>query len=280
MSVNAYLSPSVPQTNDHLSPNGTRWTMHRHVSAESTNDLCRRLAPWSAVRADVQTRGRGRFGRSFVSGQGGLWISAVLPTPGARENWAGFSLRVGASLVEFVKSLGLPGARLRWPNDLMLGRLKLAGLLIEQPAGESLIVGLGLNVSNEPWAELPELRETATSLAEWINPPDIDQLARGVLDTLTSAHGKMLAGGMAAAIEELNRGWCEPMRIEISLSSGASVTGAFLGLDPQGHLRLSADDGSPFVVQHPLVERLREIPLPSGSNFWTNPPRTPTNTRA
>jgi len=116
------------------------------------------------VRAETQTGGRGRFGRVFVSDPGGLWISAVLPAEGGTQRWAGFSLMVGIHLVRMLEALNVPGARLRWPNDLMSGTKKLGGLLIEQSARETLIVGFGLNVRNAPWATDPALDEIATSL--------------------------------------------------------------------------------------------------------------------
>lgn len=218
------------------------------------------MPPWTAVRADSQTSGRGRFGRPFVSQKGGLWLSASLPATGPAEVWAGFSLRVGASLLSYLKSLGLSAARLRWPNDILCGPRKLAGLLIEQPASGQLIVGFGMNVLNEPWTDSPELRETATRLADWISPvPDLENLTNGILEVLTDAHRQMLLGGMRAAIEELNAGWTEPMPVEISLSDGGTIRGSFLGLAPNGHLQLLDHAGSVFLVEHPTVERLREL---------------------
>ena len=66
------------------------WKLFECATAASTNDLARGLPAWSAVRADTQTGGRGRFGRTFVSDRGGLWISAVLPAGGGLAKWAGF----------------------------------------------------------------------------------------------------------------------------------------------------------------------------------------------
>jgi len=182
-----------------------------------------------------------------------------MPIIGTSEQWVGFSLRVGACLLRYLKSLGIPSARLRWPNDLLCGPRKVAGLLIEQPASGMLIVGFGLNITNEPWLDDPALRATATNLAEWIEPPDIAAVAHGVLEALSSAHAEMQSGGMAAAIEELNRSWEVPSPVEIQLATGGSVAGLFTGLDPEGHLLLLDPDGQTQCVEHPLVERLREI---------------------
>jgi BirA family biotin operon repressor/biotin-[acetyl-CoA-carboxylase] ligase len=243
------------------SPPGGRvvWSRIHLEETGSTNDLCKTLQPWSAVTADSQTRGRGRFGRPFVSGRGGLWLSASLPAPPPADIWAGFSLRVGASLLAHLRSLGLESARLRWPNDILCGNLKLAGLLIEQSADGPMIVGIGMNVFNEPWIDFPELRKTATRLVDWIAPPELHTLASGVLDTLAEAHHLMILGGMRAAIEELNAHWTDPVPVEIDLAGGGTTRGAFLGLAPNGHLRLLDSRGNTFLVEHPSVERLREL---------------------
>jgi BirA family biotin operon repressor/biotin-[acetyl-CoA-carboxylase] ligase len=237
----------------------SRWSRVHLEQTASTNDVCKTLPPWSAVTADVQTQGRGRFGRAFVSGRGGLWLSASMPAPGPAEVWAGFSLRVGACLLEHFHSLGLEEARLRWPNDILCGPRKLAGLLIEQSASGSIIVGLGVNVFNEPWIESPELRETATRWMDWISPPDLSSLAEGILDSLAEAHRLMQLGGLRAAVEELNARWTEPRPVEIDLIGGGKTRGAFLGLAPNGHLQLLDSGGGIFLVEHPTVERLREL---------------------
>ena len=95
------------------------WRFFRYETVASTNDLARNLLPWSAVCAMAQTAGRGRFGRSFVSDPGGLWLSATLPAEGGAGRWSGFSLMVGCHLLRVLENLAVPDVRLRWPNDLM-----------------------------------------------------------------------------------------------------------------------------------------------------------------
>ena len=80
-----------------------------------------------------------------------------------------------------------------------------------------------------------------------------------MLEALASAHAEMQTGGMAAAIEELNRSWEVPSPVEIQLATGGSVAGLFTGLDGGGHLLLLDPDGQTQRVEHPWVERLREI---------------------
>ena len=236
------------------------WKLFECATAASTNDLARGLPAWSAVRAKTQTGGRGRFGRTFVSDRGGLWISAVLPAGGGLAKWAGFSLMVGVHLVRMLEDLRIPSARLRWPNDLMSGRTKLGGLLIEQSAKDVLIVGFGLNISNEPWTSDPALEAISTSIARVSGAvPSVNEMAARTLDALADAHQAMDEGGMKAAIDELNLRWSRPVTVEISLAGGKTVSGRFAGLDPLGNLRLLDERECEFLVGHQSIEKLSEI---------------------
>lgn len=236
------------------------WRLLECECAASTNDLARDLPAWSAVRADTQTGGRGRFGRTFVSDPGGLWISAVLPADGGVAKWAGFSLMVGVHLVKMLEDLKVPAARLRWPNDLMSGQKKLGGLLIEQSAKDVLVVGFGLNIQNRPWVADPSLEAISTSIASVSGSvPSVREVAVHTLDALADAHQEMEAGGMEAAIRELNARWRKPVAVKISIAGESPVLGRFAGLDPKGNLRLLDERDCEFLVGHQSIEKLSEI---------------------
>jgi len=237
------------------------WHLIDHDEVHSTSDLTRGLAPWSAVRARRQTGGRGRYGRRFASDEGGLWLSAVLPAGGGGVAWFGFSLVVGLHLVAMLRDLGVPGVRLRWPNDLIARDRKLGGILIEQQGADTLTVGLGLNIANEPWSQDPALRESATRLADVLSPPpDRDALTDLALVSLGEAHAAMSRGGLAAAIPELNRHWSDGRAIELSLVDADPLRGRFLGIDDAGDLRVEDASGTVHLVPPHHVERLRESP--------------------
>jgi len=236
------------------------WKLFLCDSTASTNDVARNLPAWSAVCANRQTSGRGRFGRVFVSDPGGLWISAVLPAEGGTVKWLGFSLMVGLYLVRMLEALQIPDARLRWPNDLMSGTKKLGGLLIEQSAKDRLIVGFGLNLLNAPWKSDPSLEAISTSIACLAKSiPSLEEMTTLTLDALADAHQAMEVGGMEAAINGLNPGWARLVPVEILLSGGRKVSGRFAGLDPRGNLRLVDDLDSDFLVEHQSIEKLSEI---------------------
>jgi len=79
------------------------------------------------------------------------------------------------------------------------------------------------------------------------------------LDALAEAHQAMEAGGMKAAIDELNSRWCRPAPVEISLAGGKTVAGRFIGLDPRGNLRLLDERDFEFLVGHQGIEKLAEL---------------------
>lgn len=151
---------------------------HRIVSLEETDstqreasELARQGCPEGAVVvAEGQTAGRGRVRRRWFSAPGGLALSVVLRPEIQPSQAALFTLLAGVSCASsIIRMTGLEPA-LKWPNDVMLGHRKVAGILAEmsgQPDRiDFLILGLGININTpfEAWPE--ELKETATSLRQ------------------------------------------------------------------------------------------------------------------
>ncbi len=156
------------------------WTLHTLATTPSTNLAARTLAPWHAVRSDIQTGGYGRTGRSWVSDTGGLWLSAVLPCPGPREPWSILPLAAGWAVIKALNGLHVSGLRLRWPNDILSDQRKLAGLLVERHSADTAIVGIGINIFNSAETADPVLHGMTTRLADLIDLGD-RTLGHGVL---------------------------------------------------------------------------------------------------
>jgi BirA family transcriptional regulator, biotin operon repressor / biotin---[acetyl-CoA-carboxylase] ligase len=136
----------------------------------------------SVLAAEAQTAGRGRMGRSWLSPPGAALMFSVLlrPTavPPSRRGW--LPLLAGLAVASAVRGVTGLEAGLKWPNDVLIGGAKLAGILAEQSAG-AIVVGIGLNVSTQR-SELPV--ETATSLAlAGATQLDRPALLRAVLGT-------------------------------------------------------------------------------------------------
>ncbi len=145
-----------------------------HASTGSTNDDARALAAQgcahgSLVTADEQTRGRGRSGQRWHSPPGAnVYLSIVLRPRLAPHLATPFTLAVGLVVAEVVESRIGRAAALKWPNDVLVGGRKIAGVLVEaQIRGDrlaSLVVGVGLDVETRDFP--PPLDAIATSLAE------------------------------------------------------------------------------------------------------------------
>jgi BirA family biotin operon repressor/biotin-[acetyl-CoA-carboxylase] ligase len=144
---------------------GGLWTSLEVVATTgSTNaDLLARGGPEGQVLvAEEQTAGRGRMGRSWVSEPGAALTFSVLlrpvPVPASRLGW--LPLLAGVAVATAVRSVAHVPATLKWPNDVLAGDRKLAGILAEQ-SGDALVIGTGLNVAT-PATALPV--PAATSL--------------------------------------------------------------------------------------------------------------------
>lgn len=233
------------------------WTLHYCDSLASTNDYARHLPAWHAIRAHVQTGGRGRHGRRWESSAGGLWISAVLPLDPPGKGWPAFPLAAGLAVVSTLRTLGLRDARLRWPNDVLVGPRKICGILMEKFLPDRVVVGLGLNVSNNPGKDEPSLHAVATSLASELPVvPPADDLYEEILVALRVLHGRVAEDGFGSLADEINNHWGGTREVELTLA-GESVRGRFLGIDSRGDL-LVESDGQTAAYSAPRVQLMRE----------------------
>ena len=147
------------------------------------------------VVAEHQSGGRGRLGRAWESPRyAGLTFSVLLHPPVADRRWPWLPLLTGIACVEGLAAVGCPGARLKWPNDVLLDGRKVAGILaerVETPRGAAAVLGVGINVAQSR-GELPV--PTATSLALAGAPVDRTVLLRAVLERLHEQYGAWRAG--------------------------------------------------------------------------------------
>jgi BirA family biotin operon repressor/biotin-[acetyl-CoA-carboxylase] ligase len=236
------------------------WTLHECGEVLSTNRAAAALPPWSAVRAEVQRAGRGRHGRAWVSDRGGLWFSAVLPAAGTAAPWALLPLAAGWAVLSTVRELGVAGARLRWPNDILVDRCKLAGILVDRFSPDAAVVGIGLNVFNHPAAADPALAGQAVRLADLLPaPPPPSDLFVLLLAALTREHHRLEGGDAAGLCLRLRDAW-RPGPVQVTLTRGREpFAGSFEGVDAGGRLQVRDATGAVRSLPPHEVERLREI---------------------
>ncbi|GII75478.1 biotin--[acetyl-CoA-carboxylase] ligase [Sphaerisporangium rufum] len=202
-------------------------------------------AEGAVLVAELQLRGRGRLGRTWTApARSGLTFSVLLrpDVPPERQGWV--TLLVALAAAAAVRRLTELDVRLKWPNDLLVGERKVAGVLAERVDGAA-IVGMGLNVSVRP-EELPVA--TATSLAiEHAECTDRDPLLRAVLREIETryrdwieAGGDADAAGLRSAYTAMSATIGQEVRVE--LPGERVLSGTATGVDAAGHLLVRAGD--------------------------------------
>ena len=187
--------------------------LHWLESAGSTNDVAAVLAESGAeegttVVAEMQTAGRGRYGRVWFSPPGaGLYVSVIVrPGPSISNDEHPVSLltlAAGVAIAEAVRAVtGLP-AEIKWPNDVVVARRKLAGILAEAALHGSSpqFVVLGFGVNLQPAAYPPELGSRVTSIeAETSGPADRAFLLAEILAAINARCGDLREGRFDAIL--------------------------------------------------------------------------------
>ena len=226
--------------------------IHR-VTVESTNDVACELAADGAddgtvIWADMQTKGRGRRGRNWVSPKGNLYCSTILRPNKPPQEAAQISLLAAIALGDALCAL-LPdtvAVQHKWPNDVLVDGGKIAGILLESAGGgmgrtvDWLVLGCGVNVVSHPEDTLyPATHMTA-------HDPSVTAAAvlTGFVTRLLIWRDEWNLKGMAP----LRQAWLDRAKglgDEIIVRSATTeTTGRFLDLDDDGALMLERPDGT------------------------------------
>jgi BirA family transcriptional regulator, biotin operon repressor / biotin---[acetyl-CoA-carboxylase] ligase len=199
--------------------------------------------------AEEQTAGRGRMGRSWESPPGAALTFSVLlrpeALPPARRPW--LPLVAGIGTVTSIRMLTGLEAELKWPNDVLIGGRKVAGILAEA-AGNAVVVGIGVNVSTTPEELAPGPGGLAPTslLAEGV-PVGRDLLLIEILRSLGQWYKTLAAEpdperiGLLAQYHKLSATVGRDVRVE--LPGGQSISGLATGIDADGQLLVEADGG-------------------------------------
>lgn len=227
-------------------------------SVDSTNEEVKRRARQGGreglvVVGEEQTAGKGRLGRSWKSPAGeALYFSFLLRPDIAPENWSMLTLVMGLAGAEAVRELtGLP-ARIKWPNDLVLGTKKICGILTEvlmdEGGPEGLVIGTGVNVNNRDFPA--ELRERATSL----RLESGEEISRGrllahMLRAFRRFYAVFLVRGDMSALRDRYNEYLVSRGGEVRLETPAGAyTAVSLGIDGRGRLLVRRTTGETEAV--------------------------------
>lgn len=249
-------SPELP-ANAVVRPCGA-WTVYEWPETFSTNDLGRLLPPWSIAQALVQTGGRGRMNRKWHSTEGGLWVSFVVPLTGNNKDWAALPLVAGLAILDLMASYGISSARLRWPNDLLIGDAKLAGILVERPSADKAVIGIGINVSNNVASVADQLNDPVVRLDDLLPAPlPAEDVLTGLAGCLERRFQTFRDKGFPALLPDLMETWVTPRPVIIETCDN-TLEGLFMGVNAGGHPILKLQDGVDTVVDGAYITRLKE----------------------
>ena len=242
------------------------WPVYISESIDSTNAEALRLveagypAPF-LVLAEQQTAGRGRRGRKWVSPFAqNVYYSLVLRIEGGLRQLEGLSLVVGLAVMQALRELGVQSAALKWPNDVLVGQKKIAGILLElvgDPADIChVVLGIGINVNMQQAAEVDQ--QWTSAQLETGSPVDRNHLVAQLGLQLQSHLERHKALGFSALHQEWERNHLWQGKA-VSLIAGANqIDGVVLGIDHQGALRLNVNGVEKIYSGGELSLRLRD----------------------
>ncbi len=230
----------------------TELIQHIPQTGSTNADLAARLRAGDYVPegtwlvADRQTSGRGRQGREWLGGAGNFMGSTVIhqrfgdPPPGTLALLAG--LAVHEAIAPYVPET-LP-ARLKWPNDVMIGSAKLAGILLERE-GDAVIAGIGVNLASAPHLTDRE----AIALSAFGPAPDRNAFAADLARIFDLELARWRNFGLLPIISR----WLAAAHpvgtpLVVGEAGEAALSGTFAGLTDDGALQLRLADGTARVI--------------------------------
>jgi BirA family biotin operon repressor/biotin-[acetyl-CoA-carboxylase] ligase len=228
--------------------------IHVFQETTSTNDVAARLARGGAaegavVFAESQSKGRGRLGRAWVSPPGkGLWFTVLLRPDIAPQGATQLTVAAATALWRAIALQTGIQTEIKWPNDILIGGKKAAGILTEMSAEldhlREVLLGIGMNVNLEADDFPPDLRRTATSLrlhaGRKINRAD---LAVAVMRELDRDYQLVTEGHFDQVAEQWEER-CGTLGRQVVIRRGSHVTrGRAESLDDDGALLVRGAHG-------------------------------------
>jgi BirA family biotin operon repressor/biotin-[acetyl-CoA-carboxylase] ligase len=214
-----------------------------HVdSCASTQELLDpTMVEGTVAIADFQTSGRGRLGRSWEAPPSEALLASVLLKPPVDRPLPQLALVAGVAVADALERLTGLAVQIKWPNDVMLRRTKVAGILAEARDG-AVALGIGVNL-NQTRDRLPERAgslRTETGL-EW----DRGEVLEAVLADLGLRYDQWRAGGLDAVYEGLGaRDFLRGRQVSVEGTSGVAEL-----IDRDGRLRIAVGHGESVTVE-------------------------------
>ena len=220
----------------------------------STNDVMEKLArdgvkEGVVVFAESQTKGRGRLGRKWLSPERkGLWFSVLLRPELRPQEATQLTVASATALRRAIAAETGLSPEIKWPNDILIGGKKVAGILTELSAEvdrvKHIILGIGVDVNLDAGELPPELRKTATSLKlETGGMVSRAELAVAILQALDEDYARIGAGRFAAVADEWEA-HCATIGKNVTVLIGdRKICGRAEALDDDGALLMRTEHG-------------------------------------
>lgn len=220
-------------------------------STASTNEDAKRLASsvdGTLFIADRQTAGKGRLGRGWESPRGsGIWMSLLLKPEISPNEISGITLIAGIAVCRAIGG----SAKIKWPNDIVMGGRKVSGILTEMSAEVErvsyVVCGIGINVNTAAFP--PELSEKATSLyVETGRSFDRNKLIAAVMNEFEPLYKGFIKNGFEPFRAEY-RDLCASIKREVRIiSRGSEMIGTAIDIDKNGGLVVMTAAGTVTVT--------------------------------
>ena len=225
-------------------------------TVDSTNNEAKRRAAQGeksglVIAAQEQTGGKGRLGRVWSSDRGGLYFTVLLRPELPPSDIASITLAAGYAVCLAIRKHTGIDARIKWPNDIIVGNRKIVGILTEMAAQSDMLdyvaIGIGINVNNESFPE--EISGKASSLyLETGAKLDRSELLREVIIMLD----KVLSSFMVSLyIDDMDgfRILCATLGRTVAVKKGnCEICGTATDITATGELVISGDDGHEYTV--------------------------------
>jgi BirA family transcriptional regulator, biotin operon repressor / biotin---[acetyl-CoA-carboxylase] ligase len=203
------------------------------------------------IRADRQTSGRGRHGRAWASPVGNLHLSLLMPIAAPPRCLPQVAHVAAVALARAIRAIAGPRLPLcvKWPNDLLIDRAKVAGILVEGTRigpEQACVIGWGVNCAHHP-ADLPY---AATNLSAALGRPvTADVVAAALRPAIAEAMTLWNDGRGFAGVRAQWLGFALPLETPMRVRGGGDpIAGRFQGIDEAGRLLLLGPHG-PMTVE-------------------------------
>lgn len=240
----------ITQINTHLADAAEGFHIDILDSATSTNTLLLQQSVQGAPQGSVlavewQSGGRGRMGRPWRSGLGNaLTFSLLWRFECGLAGLSGLSLATGVAVIRALHALNINGAKLKWPNDVIGGEGKVAGILIEAQGDmlgpSAVVIGIGMNI-NLPQKILNQIDQPAGDLSQLSGRTlSRNELMASLLRHLAIVLREFSLNGFSALREEWEKyHYYQNRGVQLMLPDGKSIQGIVQGVNAEGALMVA-----------------------------------------